>query len=144
MTTYLMTWNPEKFHWTDLPELVRKVRSGNSPETDWTSGNNRNLLPDDRFFLFRQGREPRGIIGSGWITSRHKMFPHWENPKVKMNGNLLRFDELLNPDAEQILTRDKLLDLKPKEFWGVGSSGIEIPEDVAAAIEKRWKKLLDR
>lgn len=63
--TYLFAWNPKRFEWEALDELIRAVRETGAADDRWSCGQVKNIAPGSRFFLVRLRHEPRGIVGSG-------------------------------------------------------------------------------
>lgn len=143
MTTYLLTWNPERWPWDDFGEGLRRVRAGESYEMPWSTGNTRNIPVGSRVFLLKQGVEPRGLIASGWTTGLPDEHPHWD-PERASKGDLalfvpFAFDWLIDP------THEDLLD--PRNFppgpllqahWTPVASGTSIGDDAATALEELW------
>jgi 5-methylcytosine-specific restriction protein A len=67
MGTYLLTWNPNRWAWTDLTLMAHRVREEGSALMRWSCGNTRRIEAGDRVFLLRQGAEPKGILASGMV-----------------------------------------------------------------------------
>jgi hypothetical protein len=59
-TTYLLTWNPNSWHWDNLEVQVRATAEGRQIDDRWSCGNTKQIRVGDRLFLLRQGVEPRG------------------------------------------------------------------------------------
>lgn len=82
MPTYLLTWNPDKWHWVDLQKCVDKVKREGSFTTTWSCGLSKGIVKGDRVFILRQGVEPRGIFGAGHAVSGVFEDPHWDEEKA--------------------------------------------------------------
>src|ERR1043165_5256318 len=100
MPTYLLVWNPKKWHWwDDLGDSFRKA--GKYYVGDWSSGNSKSIRKGDRVFLIRLGKEPRGIVASGFATSAPEEGKHWDQglrvSRRKARYVDIRLDVLLNP-----------------------------------------------
>jgi uncharacterized protein (DUF433 family) len=143
MRTYLLTWNPRRWPWGDLAHEAGLHRKGKETTGYWSCGNSKSIKPGDRFFLLRQGQPPRGIVASGRITSAPHGGEHWDDDKRKKGVPAryvdLRFEALLDPDKEPplgvaALTRGPLT----KIHWRTQMSGIRVPDDAAAVLEKLW------
>lgn len=67
MRTYLLTWNPEKYHWDSLKLDIEKFEKEGSLLTAWSCGVTRSIVKGDRVFMMRLGGEPRGIFASGYV-----------------------------------------------------------------------------
>jgi uncharacterized protein (DUF433 family) len=144
MATYLLTWNPDRWPWGDLADEARLVRLGNEQKGRWSCGNNTQIRPGDRFFLLRQGKPPRGIVGSGRIVSAPFRDRHWDGERRKKGIEALYveivFERLLDPAKQALLglaelTRGPL----GAVHWRTQMSGIRIPDDAADLLEKLWR-----
>ncbi len=146
LATYLLTWNPNNWQWKNLEQQVRQTAEGRPIESRWSCGNTKRIIPGDRMFLLRQGKEPRGIMAAGWATSEPYEGPHWNEEKKKIgdtaNFVMARFDRILNPEVDEILELSNLQIGPLKSVnWNTPASGIEIKEG-AAALERLWSELL--
>lgn len=147
MSTYLLTWNPEKWSWDDLENCVEEVKAMGFHPGRWSCGRNKKIKEGDRLFLIRQGVEPRGVVASGWATSDVIDAEHWDDAKRVQGQRALyvwvRFDILLDADREPILPRIKLNSGILKEMhWDSQTSGISIPDEVANQFEVEWARFL--
>ena len=147
MATYLLTWNPKRWHWwQDFAELVDERRSDGSIVISWSCGNSKRIREGDRVFLIRLGQEPKGIMASGWAASTPYARLHWDAMKANTGKTALYvdvvFDTLLNPE-EHILPRKELSrGILSNMYWDSQSSGVLIPDNVAEALEEEWAMLL--
>ncbi len=145
MSTYLLTWNPNRWNWTDLVLTAHRVREEGSAVVQWSCGNTRKIEAGDRVFLLRQGVEPRGIVASGTVIEPPYEDVHWDEsaPKPALYVDV-ELDALLDPDSEDVLPRE-LLNEPPFSamHWNAQSSGTTIPAHVAAALTEAWGELLD-
>jgi 5-methylcytosine-specific restriction protein A len=150
MVAYLLVWNPNRWRWSDLPEVVERVGRGEPGVNRWSCGSNKRIVPGDRVFLIRLGREPRGIIGSGKVVEASFKDLHWDPEKARRGRTTryihFQFDALLDPDREPILWRDRLKSEAPfsSMHWDTRSSGIRIPDEVARELERAWADLVGR
>jgi hypothetical protein len=70
MKTYLLSWNPDKWNWTDIEESIRKLNETGGYQDSWSCGTNKSIVPNDRLFLIRiGGKEPKGICASGFAVN---------------------------------------------------------------------------
>lgn len=143
MPTWLLTWNPKRWVWEGLAKDAALVRKGKHGTDRWSCGNSKGIRPGDRFFLLKQGPVPRGIVASGAITSRPREGEHWDAERRQKGVRALyvelRFESLLDPDKEAPLsvaelTRGPLA----RVHWRSHISGIRIPDDAAALLERLW------
>ncbi len=148
MNTYLLTWNPDKWPWSNLDECIDNVKQHGVHSARWSCGQNKRIARGDRVFLIRLGKEPRGIVASGWARSSVFEDEHWEGPR-RRQGKLalyvnVDFDVLLNADLrEPILERNKLnVGVLARMHWDSQTSGISIPDEVARQLEVEWARVL--
>ena len=66
--TYLLTWNPNRFNWSEYADICRLTKNRNVPyNTNWSCRTKKPKV-GDRFFLLMQGQgEKNGIVGHGII-----------------------------------------------------------------------------
>jgi len=122
MATYLLSWNPKVYKWTH--DFSKPYRG------DWTTSS-KGIVPGDRLFMIRLGKEPRGIIGAGQATSE----------VVERHVDC----ELEMCDPERPFPMSKLESgLLKKGYWHPRASGGSIPEDVARQLEREWAKFLGK
>lgn len=149
MAAYLLVWNPRRTNFDDIEELSDKVKSGKSITFDWSSGNRKSIQKNDKVYLIRLGSEPKGIFGAGVVTKGSYQDDHWDSLKYK-NGEKAwyidaKYHLLLNPIKDKILSRE-VLDKHPfnKVHWNSQSSGIYIPDDIAAELDDALLKVTQR
>jgi 5-methylcytosine-specific restriction enzyme A len=139
MATVLLAWNPRKSPWDNLQEELARVRRGERPEDAWSVGNSDQIHPGDRFFIIRLGEEPRGLVGSGWVTSRPFEDTHW-NPE-EAAGATARFVHIVfeRLESHPIMSWAELHQQPFASFrWGIQMSGVRIPDEVADPLEELW------
>ena len=144
MQTFLLTWNPDKWSWKTLDADYDRARKQGFLDARWSCGRSHRLRCGDRVFLLRQGREPRGILASGVVTSEESFEDtHYSQPDRKAIYVDTRFDILLHPDREPILPRSRLNE-PPLDavHWDTQAGGITIPPDAVAALEEVWRRFL--
>lgn len=144
MSTYLATWNPGFWPWTNLAENAQQTRDGIAVSEAWSCGVTKRIEPGSRLFLLKQGKEPKGIMGSGRSTSGVYEGEHW-NTSLAERGKTALFVEaeweiILDPAIEPLLPVAAFQvggDL-PAVHWNTQSSGISIPDAVAERMEALW------
>lgn len=143
MSTYLITWNPNRWEW-DMQEDIAAFRARGFFDSRWSCGRTKSIEVGDRLFLLRQGREPRGIVASGVAKSEPYLDEHWDdNRSDKALYVKARFDSLLDPDKDGVLS---LFQLQGGALgavnWQTQSSGISISPEASAELEQRWRAFL--
>ncbi|MEW6234126.1 MAG: HNH endonuclease [Candidatus Omnitrophota bacterium] len=139
MPTYLLTWNPKRFNWDNLQDILNQgFYSGR-----WSCGNTKKIVKGDRVFLIKLGKEPRGIMASGWATRDVYNDKHW-NLDAEASYIDVHFDNLLDP-AKSIFSFNKLnKEIYDKMNWHPQASGLTIPDDVAKQLEIDWAEFTGR
>jgi 5-methylcytosine-specific restriction protein A len=141
MPSYLLTWNPTKWHWSDgdFEATVAEIERFGRFAGRWSCGITKRIARGDRVFLLRQGLEPRGLIGSGWARDRPYVDEHWED-----GGPFSRSALYVDVDwdwlsSAPVISREEL---GGPDFagtnWNSQSSGISIEADVAHTLEREW------
>jgi 5-methylcytosine-specific restriction protein A len=148
MSTYLLTWSPKKWQWTDLAQQISTIKKKGFCSTDWSCGNNKSIAKGNKLFLLRQGEEPRGIVGAGYAASKPYEEIHWRQEKAKVGQTTMylkvRWETLLNPETESIFPREWLNEgLLSKVNWNTQISGISIRREAADILEERWQDFLE-
>jgi 5-methylcytosine-specific restriction enzyme A len=142
MATFILTWNHTKWEWDDFDTALRTVQSGETLSDFWSTGNNRQLQPDDRFFLFRQ-HDHQGITGSGIVTSVVDQRGHWDGSDRTANYVDVEFHHLVS--ANDVLDVGVLEDAIPAVRWRrIQGSGITVPADQEQKLERLWFDHLER
>lgn len=141
MNTYLFTWNPRKWPWTDLPQAVAEANVDGRHVDRWSCGVTRKIKPGDRAFLIRLGQSPKGIIGSGVITSNIEELPHW-SPDRAAKGETGLFVQILFDVLSESPIIDELALSEPPfadHNWYPMASGTMIPPEIAKSLESAWE-----
>ncbi len=143
MAAYLVTWNPARWPWTDLGACIAEIEQKGFIDDRWNVGN-RSVVPGDRIFLMRLGKEPRGINGAGRATSEVYWGAQWNERSQRPRAAYVdvRWEMLLDAEREPILRRDWLRDQFPGMNWDTQMSGIRIPDTTAARLELEWRRLV--
>ncbi len=144
MPTYILTWNPKRWHWPeeDYTKEVTATKKRRLFPTGWTCGNTTRILPGDRIFLLKQVAE-RGIIQSGYATSEVYEIKHWEKSRRGETALYVEYqsDTLLR--AEERLTIERLVKANLGVHWNrILASGVSVPEEDALRLEEIWQQHL--
>lgn len=109
MNTFLFAWNPNRWDWTDLEESIDQLETVGYVERRWSCGNSKSIKKGDRVFLIRLGKEPRGIMGSGYAKSSYYVAPHWDGTEGKTTNYIdIEFDILINPNENTLFDKESL------------------------------------
>jgi 5-methylcytosine-specific restriction protein A len=143
MATFLFTWGGYVFE--DLPAFVARVKDG-AGNDNWSTGNRKDIPPGSEFFLLRQRKEPRGIVGYGRTVGDVYQGDHWDVGRAKLGekANFVEvfFERFIDPVAQPSRVL-KIETLQNSEFensnWVPFSSGVKISD----ADGHRLKSLFD-
>lgn len=143
MKTFLLTWNPKKWEWSTLKREVSATARGSRAERNWSCAHSKKPRPGDRFFHLRQGVEPKGIIGSGWIVRGPTPDGHYSARQASEGKTTnyvgVVFDTLLDPEIAPPLPRSALdVGVLGAVNWDTQASGIEVAEPAASELEELW------
>lgn len=140
MATILLAWNPKRFPWGSLHDEMRAVRQKGEASLTWSVGQTRKPQPQDRAFLVRLGEKPKGIVAAGWIVSSPFEAEHWDLVRARA-GDTCRYVKLLIEylSATPVVPWSLLTAPPLNTFnWSTQMSGISIPSDIAAGLEREW------
>lgn len=139
MNTYLLTWNPDNWNEWNIDDLIIILNQTGICRFDWSCGVTKSIQPNDRLFLIRLGKEPKGICASGFAISNVYKDKHYRDPNKTANNIICEFDILLNPEKEKILEMDVLkFGILSEQHWSTQSSGILIKPNLVEELEKVW------
>lgn len=147
MPTYLLTWNPEKWSWDDLDDVLNRVNNGQTVLESWSCASKK-PAKGDRVFLLKQGRDIRGIMASGRVTKTEYIGHHY-NEDLAAQGRTHRYidfklEHLLDPQEGNLLfTSDlqRLLPDGPANFCPQ-CSGVSVESSTAKKLEILWAQHL--
>ena len=145
MSTWLLSWNPKNWEWSTFYQDRAATASGQLVKESWRCSNGA-ATNGDNVYLVRTGEDPRGIMAHGIITEKPHEAPHYDltrAAKGETNQVIgIDIDEIRDPaqdDFLSITTLEKEID--PSQTWNPQSSGIEINDHAAKALEGRWSQL---
>jgi hypothetical protein len=146
---YLLTWNPAKWHWSNLSEVVKNLRGrAQQPPrgkgAGWSVANH-GIKPGDRVYIVRVGSEPKGIFGSGKAISSVYEGPHFRDETGKNAHYVdIEWDALIDPSVESPLSVATLQKKVSSDYkWTPQASGVAIPDNVFRKLETEWAKHLE-
>lgn len=141
MNTFLFVWNPDRWDWTDLEESIDRFEKIGYEEIRWSCGNSKSIIKGDRVFLVRLGKDPRGIMGSGYAKSSYYIAPHWDGTNGKTANYIdIEFDILINPAKNTLLGNQYFESIDPMgiQQWFPQQSGISIKSEITDLLESIW------
>lgn len=143
--TWLMAWNPERWHWESFQDDRLKIASGENVTIPWRTASTQ-LREGDTFYLVRVGQEPRGLIARGNIASAPYEDTHYDTNRAANGDTIRRVDiiltDLRDPKVDAYIS---MADLQggttDGQIWSPQGSGIEIKSLSAKLVGKLWEKL---
>lgn len=141
ISSFLFTWNPQKWNWNDLQESIEHLDNVGYTVRRWSCGNSKNIKKGDRVFLVRLGEEPKGIMGSGYAKSSYYVAPHWDGTQGETANYIdIEFDILINPDKNILFDKNDLDKVDPNKIqqWFPQQSGISLKPEILSLLESNW------
>jgi 5-methylcytosine-specific restriction enzyme A len=141
MSRYLLTWNPGTWSQNNFDDYFARYEAGEILR--WSCGTTKKIVIGDEFFLLKQGRGNRGIIGSGVIVKAPYSELHYKTEKAE-KGEMalyvdLKFEYLSHPDRAIPVLRDELdSDAFSSHIWNIQGSGKTIPEEINIPLTALW------
>lgn len=142
--SFLLTWgNFEETPDSEMLEVTEALKTAATSQTQWSSGNRRDMNVGERVFLLRQGRDYPGIVGQGIIAEAPKPGKHWDPERRKAGVEAwyikVNWHEMLSKEAG--LSRQTLVDAGFSEsLLNAQSSGVMIPDADLAKLDQLWTK----
>ena len=150
----MLTWNRERWPWTDLEQHIADIRqsapSGDGTvigEERWSVGSRKHIPIGTRFFIIKLGQTPKGIIGCGRTASEVYEDAHFDAAKAargkKARYVRLAWDQLVDPVREGVLDVRQFSEPELRNVhWSSQQSGITIPTSAMPHLETRWNQFL--
>ncbi len=143
MKTFLFIWNPKKWNWKDLDESIEILRNTGHVSEPWSCISHKKIKIGDRAFLLRLGKEPKGIVGSGFVVSNPFLEEHWGGENKLVHKVIIDFDVLINAEREPLLNIDILRQGNlAQQTWISQASGISIKPELVDELEALWFSFL--
>jgi hypothetical protein len=144
MSSYLLSWNPDKWRWDNLSLESGKVLSGEILEEKWSVTKSNKPSIGDKFYLMKVGKHGRGIIACGIIQSEPYEYAHYDDDKKDATSKLkyvrIRFECLVDGNNGNYLATE--LELQKineghiiHQHWTPENSGISIKDEVLSQLE---------
>jgi 5-methylcytosine-specific restriction protein A len=77
MKTFLFAWNPKKWDWTTLEQSIEQIEQTGRSSEKWSVISHKKIKQGDRAFLMRLGKEPKGIMAAGFVSTPPFLSKHW-------------------------------------------------------------------
>jgi 5-methylcytosine-specific restriction protein A len=140
---FLFAWNPNNWVWKDMEKNIEELQEKGTVALRWSCISHKSVKVGDRAFLIRLGSNPKGIMASGFVSSKPFLSPHWGDKDKDVPRVFIEFEVLLNPDKESILALDLLKTGNlSNQHWTTQSSGISIKPECIDELETTWFNFL--
>jgi hypothetical protein len=135
MPSFLITFKPSSENpargWPlkNLQHLARGLQNGEVAQEKWRFSNRKDVKNGDRVFLLLQGKQGPAIIGYGRIDG---------TPEIDRGKRVIpiKFENLVDPLTKVLTAKGELTAIdEGKRLWRTQSSGVAIPDNVAAKLE---------
>lgn len=142
MPAYLLTWNPDKWPWTELANDIQQFTERGTLTRRWSCGSSKRIRAGDRVFFCMQGNRGRGLYASGYAQGESFVDQHFADNTKTSRYITVTYDALVNPWSDR-LDREQL-EAVPLNLvrWGTQVAGIGIPTHCWSALETTWSNHL--
>lgn len=139
MKTFLFAWNPKNWDWETLDDGIKEIDQKGYTTEKWSVLSHKKISIGDRAFLVRLGKEPKGIMASGFVKTSPFLSEHWNGTGKLVHRVLIDFDVILKPDKESLLSIDILNQGELASCnWTPQASGVEISSEFTEELEAVW------
>ena len=132
-----MTYKLDKWPITRLREVINQVQKNGYANEPWRIAAWRQVKDGDSAFIFKQGANPRGIIGVGTITGKPEL--NKTNPPDPSKPQYFaptRWRRLVDPTKEFLLGYEDIKDFVPASLINTQSSGITVSPEIAVRLHE--------
>ena len=154
MSTFWLTYSPRRpgaqhngWRREDLEEFVGRFKINPNQTTAWWRFAAINQgTKGDRVYLFKQGDDPRGIFGVGWIIGGPERIANPYDHLGVVRRAHIKFEVLVNPHEEFLLSLDEMKETVSTErilnnLINAEGSGITVDPQIASELEERLQTL---
>ena len=139
MKSYIYTWNPSKWEWTDFNSAVAQIQIEGRYLGNWSCGRSKKPAPGDIFVLLKLGKDDLkfegGIVGCGLILSEPHFVRHWDD-ELRSEGKIIFTSNVafVALSRRPLISRTNLDSRFPDVHWSPQQSGTSLPLHVANEI----------
>ena len=141
--TYILTWNPRKFHWEEYRDIFRRLKDGTATyRSDWSCRSNR---PEagDRFILLMQGMgDKNGIVGTGIFLGNP--YQYGFDTEFGQKFVDIEFRVMWDYETCDYPKTAMLKEMFPDQCWIPQMSGIRIRSAVLPEFWKQMKSFISK
>lgn len=133
MSTYLFAWNPDRWAWSNLNEMIEE-QSFKKPIHRWKTNRINNIGTNDNFLLMKLGKlskHEKGIIGFGKIASNVYKDKDVIKNIEQVNFVDLEFSQLSNTPLISLIELEKI---DPSMHWTPEGNGNTVDQSTSVKI----------
>lgn len=135
MSYFRFSWNPKRWHWSDLPNAVYDVNNNKPYDFSWSCHGLGRLRNGDTVFMTRLVVEPKGIIGVASVIGEPFEEPHWDSKRAMAGEIVLRVNLAFRGlDSSPVVSFDELRSLFSSVAWGSQNGCIEVDDTSGATL----------
>jgi 5-methylcytosine-specific restriction protein B len=139
--TWLLSWNPERWHWESLAAARQSTATGNLVTDRWSCAS-RQVKEGDHVYLVRLGTPPTGIVAHGTVLKAPYEAPHYDPTRAQAGETSsyidVEFSGIRDAEQDRIVPLEELKRAAPYQTWNPQASGIEITPAAAKAASELW------
>ncbi|MDY0169366.1 MAG: HNH endonuclease [Thermoguttaceae bacterium] len=131
MATYILLWDPRYEDWADFDACVQATQEGKSITIPCECKGGEEIAPGDTVFLLRKKVKPLGGLAKGRAVSGS--YPGERTPMVDAEfTQILKLHDGIN--AARFLWAAGI------NFHALRDKAIQVPRDLAAKLDDKWKE----
>lgn len=140
--TYLLTWDPQRHQVDEISQASAQLEHEGKLVMNWSVGHH-GIQRGNRVFFMRHGENEPGLIGAGHVISDIREGPHWDETKpADWTAYYAQVQwEVLHP-LPIIPLMELVKQTGEEKLWTETGSGLPIPPQLAAKLEKVWDEAL--
>lgn len=124
MTAFILTWKEEVWPYEALRQIIDAYQRDGYADETWRVSAHRVAKPGDLAFLLKQGLDPRGIFGFGYLLDAPALREDPTDPGQPRMRAKVRFARLSDPKTQPLLIPlSELLDVVPAWQINAQASG---------------------
>jgi hypothetical protein len=124
MTAFILTWKEEVWSYEALRQTIDAYQRNGIADENWRVFAHRVAKPGDLAFLFKQGVDPRGIFGFGYLLDAPSLREDPTDSGPPRMRAKIRFVRLSDPKTQPLLiSLGELLDVLPTWQINAQASG---------------------
>jgi hypothetical protein len=134
MAAFLLTWKEKGWPHENIVRMVRTLDELGYVDEPWRIAAHKMAKKDDRVWVLRQGRGPKGIFGAGHIMDRAEP-GDTGNGKMQMMAPV-RFEAFVDPKQHLLIGAEAVAGILRPNQVRAQASGHPLDDEQSAALEE--------